>query len=242
MKKILIVDDDEAIQKALSLRLRVANYLVSNVYDAAMAMTVARQELPDLILLDVSMPGGSGLQVAERIRGEPATRDTPLIFATGSAKPGLKEKALAFGPVAFFEKPYDPDTLLAAIERGLKSRGKKILIVEDDPAIQKALSARLRAEGYQVANVYDATMAMSAARNENPDLVLLDIAIPGGSGLTVAERLREGNTSRIPLVFMTGLRKPGLKEKAMELGAVAFVEKPFNPDDLLTIIQRALAG
>ncbi len=118
---------------------------------------------------------------------------------------------------------------------------KKILMVEDDKRIIAALNVRLRARGYDVCAAYDATLAMTQAIANQPDLALLDISMPGGDGFVVAERLRGTvATANIPIIFITALKQPGLKEKAKALGAIAFFEKPFESDDLLAVIDAAL--
>ncbi|MEE8292598.1 MAG: response regulator [Candidatus Tectomicrobia bacterium] len=118
---------------------------------------------------------------------------------------------------------------------------KKILIVEDDKRIVMALNVRLRAQGYEVCAAYDAMLAMTLAMEHRPDLVLLDISMPGGDGFLVAERLQNSVvTSGVPIIFLTALKQEGLREKAMELGAEAFFEKPFESDELLAAIEAAL--
>lgn len=119
----------------------------------------------------------------------------------------------------------------------------KILLVEDDENIVKALTARLKSQGYQVVPAYDAVMATAQALQHHPDVLLLDISMPGGNGFTVAERLRESSmTADIPIIFITASKEQGLKERAKELGAVGFLEKPFEAQELLSVIRHALAG
>ncbi len=119
---------------------------------------------------------------------------------------------------------------------------KKILIVEDDPNIAKALSIRLKNAGYEVNVAPDALTAVETAVKRVPDLVLLDISLPAGDGFTVAERIQSLIPTATPLIFLTASKKPGLREKAKELGAAAFFQKPYEVDDLLGAIQVALAG
>ncbi len=119
MKKILIVEDDKKIVAALSVRLKAAGYEAVAAFDAVMAGSVAAKERPDLVLLDISMPGGDGLLVAERLRKLPVPVNIPMIFLTASKKPGLREQAMALGAAAFFEKPYEADQLLGAIKTAL---------------------------------------------------------------------------------------------------------------------------
>ena len=118
---------------------------------------------------------------------------------------------------------------------------KKILVVEDDRRIVTALKIRLQAEGYEVAAAYDAALAMSRAVEFEPDLVLLDISMPGGNGFMVAERLQNSAvTAGVPMIFLTASKKPGLLEQAMQLGAAQFIEKPYHAADLLAAIEAAL--
>jgi two-component system KDP operon response regulator KdpE len=119
---------------------------------------------------------------------------------------------------------------------------KKILIVEDDQNIAKALAIRLKAHGYEVTVAPDALSGVEAALKIEPDLVLLDISMPAGDGFMVAERIQNLVPTETPMIFLTASRKPGLRERAKELRAAAFFQKPFNAEDLLGAIQLALAG
>jgi len=120
---------------------------------------------------------------------------------------------------------------------------KKILIVEDDKNIVMALNVRLRAAGYQVIIAFDAVMALGMALKHRPDLVLLDISMPGGNGFMVAERLQNSTlTAGVPMMFLTASKQPGFKERAQELGAVGFFEKPYEAQELLDAIAKVLDG
>lgn len=119
---------------------------------------------------------------------------------------------------------------------------QKILLVEDDEKIVKALTIRLKSQGYDVVVAYDAVMATAQAREHHPAIILLDISMPGGNGFTVAERLNDSSlTTDIPIIFLTASKEPGLRERAKELGAVGFLEKPFEAQELIAVIQHALA-
>jgi two-component system, OmpR family, alkaline phosphatase synthesis response regulator PhoP len=123
--------------------------------------------------------------------------------------------------------------------RGLK---KKIVLIEDEENLVKALTIRLRANGYEVAYAFDALQGVQKIHKEKPDLIILDIRIPGGDGFLVAQRLKNSTfTKDIPIIFLTGLPESEGKKKALELGAKFYVQKPYNPEDLLDMIQSALA-
>lgn len=118
---------------------------------------------------------------------------------------------------------------------------KKILIVEDDKKISTALAVRLRMTGYEVVTAFDAVLALSMAVKHQPDLVVLDISMPGGDGFSVADRVQtHGATAGVPMIFITASKKEGLRERAMELGAAGFFEKPYKDDELVAAVQEAL--
>ncbi len=118
---------------------------------------------------------------------------------------------------------------------------KKILIVDDERDIVKALTIRLRGAGYEVVTAFDGAQAIFVSHKENPDLILLDIRMPAGDGFSVAEKLRHSaNTSSIPVVFLTGSPEKNSEEKAMSLGARYYIRKPYDPEELLDAIKRAL--
>lgn len=85
-----------------------------------MGVNTAVKEQPDLVILDISMPAGDGFTVAERLQNIAKTIATPFIFMTASKKPEFRERAVEMGAVAFFEKPYEADEVLAAVREALK--------------------------------------------------------------------------------------------------------------------------
>jgi DNA-binding response OmpR family regulator len=117
----------------------------------------------------------------------------------------------------------------------------KILIADDEYNIVKLLSSRLQANGYEVIQAFDGNQAFEIAVKEKPDLILLDYNMPGCKGTTVLERLRESNHSFLtPVIFVTAFTDEETKNKVMEMGACDFIGKPFDPDEVLIKIKKAL--
>ena len=116
MKTVLIVEDDARVSQAYGIRLKAMGYSVVTAADAVTAVTQARKHEPDVILLDIFMPGGDGFMVAERLSKLVETASTPIIFATASKDDGLRERAKKIGAVRFLEKPFDATALADAIE------------------------------------------------------------------------------------------------------------------------------
>ncbi len=120
MKKILIVEDDTKIAAALSIRLEAAGYAALTAPDGLAGLKLALENKPDLILMDIWMPVGIGFSVAQRLH-RLGHRGVPIIFITASKITGLRKTAERLGAVAFFEKPYDSEQLLAAVRQSLDS-------------------------------------------------------------------------------------------------------------------------
>ncbi len=119
-KRILIVDDERDIVKALTIRLQRAGYEVVTAFDGAQGIFMAHKENPDLIILDIRMPAGNGFSVVEKLKQSTDTFTTPVIFLTGSPETNSEEKAMALGARFYVKKPYDPEELLDAIKRALE--------------------------------------------------------------------------------------------------------------------------
>ncbi len=116
---------------------------------------------------------------------------------------------------------------------------KKILVVDDEEDVAKALKVRLKANGYNVVVAYDSVQAFTMANKEKPDLIILDVMIPGGGGFIVAERLKQSMaTHHIPIIFLTGIS--GGEERAYKVGASGYVMKPYQPEKLLETIHSTL--
>jgi DNA-binding response OmpR family regulator len=119
----------------------------------------------------------------------------------------------------------------------------KVLIVDDDPAIQMAYARMLGSAGYAVTLANDAVGAVSAAVRERPDVVVLDLGLPAGNGTLVLQRMRNlPNTSITPVVVVTG-RAPALDEalQLQELGCEAILVKPVRAEELVDAVGHALA-
>lgn len=116
----------------------------------------------------------------------------------------------------------------------------RVLIVEDDEHISMAIKVRLEANGFEVVTAIDAIVGLDMAVKKQPDLVILDISMPGGNGFRVAERLMTVADNPPPIIFITASTLPELRERANRLKALAFFEKPFDVDDLIPIVRDGI--
>jgi len=118
---------------------------------------------------------------------------------------------------------------------------KKILVVEDDADVRLGYQILLKANHYDTFFAADSASAVSEARKHQPDLILLDLGLPAGDGFVVLERFQANmNLAVIPVIVVSGRDLQGNREKALKAGAKAFVQKPWNDTELLTLISELL--
>lgn len=118
----------------------------------------------------------------------------------------------------------------------------KILIADDNKDIVESLCERLEYEGFETIVAHEGVRAIELAHKEKPNLILLDIRMPAGTGQLVLKALRSHpDTSKIPVIVMTALKEKELEAEVADLGAFDFIQKPLDIDHLLTSI-RALVG
>jgi two-component system phosphate regulon response regulator PhoB len=118
---------------------------------------------------------------------------------------------------------------------------KKILVVDDEPDVTELVAYHLRAKGFHVETLIDATASISKARTYNPDLVILDIMMPHLSGIQVCRILRADNKlSRVPIIFLTAKAEPQDRIEGLESGADDYLAKPFSPKELVLRVESVL--
>ena len=119
----------------------------------------------------------------------------------------------------------------------------KILVVDDDPDLVRALRLRLRANQYDIATATDGYSAIAAAQKEHPDLILLDLGLPAGDGFIVLDRLQKSDTlAGIPVIVLSARDPQNNEQRALKAGAAAYFQKPADNEDLLNVIRTNLAS
>src|SRR5262245_886629 len=123
----------------------------------------------------------------------------------------------------------------------MTSRGT-VLVAEDNLALLKAIVTRLQGAGFSVIAVQDGYQALEQCRRGKPDIMLLDINMPAGSGLSVHERMHaDPELAAIPVVYMTGSKCEVVSDRVEELGAVALIHKPIDGKQVVSLIESVLA-
>ena len=115
-KKILIVDDDPDMLRTLGIRLKSAKHVPCFASDASTALSVAQRESPDVVVLDIGLPGGDGFMVLERLKAIPKLATIPVIVVSGKEPLSIKDELYYSGAEAYFQKPVSNEDLLSAID------------------------------------------------------------------------------------------------------------------------------
>jgi len=120
---------------------------------------------------------------------------------------------------------------------------KKILIIDDEPDMLEILKFRLEKNGYKITTASSGEEGLKKAEKVNPDLILLDILLPGMSGLEVVKRMKKNRaTKNIPIIMVTALISRDVKTEGLNNGAEYLISKPFDPAELLAEIKNVIEG
>jgi DNA-binding response OmpR family regulator len=239
-RHVLVVEDDRHIAELICHHLVEGGYRVSTVARAEDALQLARREAPDLITLDIYLPGTDGFELLQQLKSDDVTADIPVVIVSVLSD---KNQGLRLGAVDYMTKPLDEQLLLSTIRRVLAGAGH-VLVVDDDHDTQVLLRQALSSVGLDVRTASSGRRALQLAAEEQPDLILLDLKLPGGmDGYQVLTQLKQsGVTAGIPVIVLTGsLTDEELKrQKVLALGADRFLTKPFEINDLVGEIRRFL--
>lgn len=246
-RRILIVEDDPDVRRALAVRLKAAGYDVTTSVDAASTIAAARESPPDLVLLDLSLPGGDGYAVMDRLRRVGRLSRIPVVVLSGRDPRTEEPRSKAAGAVAFLSKPPDTDHLLRVIAENVwqvEARPRsaaRILLVEDDLDTRTGLAIRLESQGFEVVEAVDAASAVAVGVREQPDLILLDLGLPAGDGFALLQRFRShGALSSAPVIVLSARDLATNRRRALEAGAFEYFQKPADDKALLEAIRSAL--
>ena len=239
---ILIVDDDAHSLEISTLYLSNAGYRVCHAMNGDDALDVARRKRPFLILLDVMMPGKDGWEVLQELKLDAETSDIPVIICTVSEN---EELGVALGATDYLAKPIDRDLLatkLTALSKGISRRRKAlhVLAIDDDEKIRELYDATLTAQGYKVHTAASGEEGLELAESMQPDMIILDLMMPGMDGFEVAEELKKRpQTEDIPIIVVTA-RDLNVSERIRLMGHIedCVSKETFNKEQLLQEIQQ----
>jgi two-component system cell cycle response regulator len=251
---ILVVEDNPLNMKLVRALLHKDSYRVLEAGNAEQGLVLARETKPDLILMDIQLPGMDGLSAVRILKKEPLLRNTPIVALTSYAMDGDVEKAQEAGCDGYLTKPVNArnfsDTVRRLLQDGLPSSSrnlegqplrKKILIADDQPLNLKLLEAQLPSHQYEVSCAHNGEECLEKVTKDHPDLILLDIMMPGMDGYEVTRKLKQDPEFQgIPIILVTALGERKDKLKGLEAGADEFLNKPVHKVELLGRIRSLI--
>lgn len=254
-KKVLIVDDDDGLRELISEYLGTLGFEVlqaANGLDALLHVSDAR---PGAIVLDLGMPRLGGLEALRRIRK--FDESIKVVVVTAATDAELHEQALALGAVRVLTKPlvlHDLEEALNCSGRPEPSRPSqtappkaaeaaaskgRVLIVDDDPELRLTMEELLSAEGYQTAGAASAGIAICHIVERQPDVVLLDIAMPELTGIEALPIIRT-IAPDTAVIMVSSLGDLETAKRALAFGAFDYVVKPADISNLLRSLETAV--
>ncbi|MBM3800798.1 MAG: response regulator [Acidimicrobiia bacterium] len=237
-KTILVVDDEKDIARMIRRQLERAGYRVRLAHSGEEAVAQAVKHRPDLISMDIQMPGMNGIEVIENLRANPKTADLPIVVVSVAQD---EEQLSKLGVTDILDKPIDEDSFLQVVERILWE-GQRILIYASEPEARQVLEEVLSQRGYQLIFASDGLDLLVHARKEQPDLILMDLEPPDMDGYEVLRRLnRRPETVDIPVIAMTASSTESVS-KVLAVGGNDLVRKPLDLEALVVEIERFIKG
>lgn len=219
---VVVCDDDEVIRDIEVELLENAGYRVL-AFESGEALLAAQEVASaEVILLDMKLPGISGVEVAERLRRQDGTRHIPVIIASGSAKVAVPENVRTW-----LAKPIGADELIDAVRSALLQRPQpQILLVEDDVDVARVVAESLARLGANVLHAITGREAIDLARTRKPDLIVLDLVLPELDGFGVVEYFRRNSLAAdVPLVVYTAGEPTSADRERLRLGPTEFLTK-----------------
>jgi len=244
--RIAVVDDDAAVREAVKSLLGSAGFEAEVFASARELLTSGRLAGTACLVLDVRMPGMNGIELQESLIK--SRRRVPIIFITAHADETVRARALQRGAVAVLQKPFTDEALLDAVTAAMAKPAPTpavpdpdatVFVVDDDPGIREAVASLVRSAGWKAQVFASAQEFLARAPKDVPACLVLDLRMPGLSGLDLQSRMAELGLE-IPIVFVTEYGDVPTTVRAMKAGAVEFLTKPFRDQDLLDAVAVAV--
>jgi len=241
--RIMVVEDDPASADLLESQLASAGYEVIVCGRPEEAMEMAIELQPEIVTLDVVMLPVNGWDVLSKLKADPRTAKIRVVMVTVMDQ---KKNGALLGADEYIVKPVDKSILVAAVERclnqdGRAGEGQRILVVEDDHATREFILDLLEKQGYNVSSATDGLKAKALVNAALPDLIILDLLLPGMNGFAlIAEWRSNQRTAELPIFVLTSKDlSPEEREYLRANTGALFMKQEQWSRDLIRQIQRA---
>ncbi|MBF0396380.1 MAG: response regulator [Desulfobacterales bacterium] len=243
--KVLIIEDDLTALKFLGNVLSKEGFEIFLAPDGYAGMEIFNNELPDIVITDIKMPGKTGFEILQEIKM--SNPNTQVIVTTAFGETDLAVKAIHGGALDYIKKPIDLEVLMLALERAnskiitykRNNPFPVILLVEDDDSARNNLVRALGMENFKVISAANGAEGVEKFSKCKIDVVLLDIKMPKMNGIDALKKMREISND-FEAIILTGYGDESDAIKAMRSGALSFLKKPIDLDQTFVSIEKAL--
>lgn len=225
-KLVFVCDDDADTRDVLKYFLTERGYRVRNLATARDLMDAVAVEKPDAILLDLFMPDMNGWEALARLKSDPAMSDIPVIVVSILSPDETGSTGLELS--GWVQKPLDERALAGVIERAFRKESRKpqLMLVEDDEDLASVIKASFERYGIQTIHARNGKEAIEMAGRIEPDLLILDLALPGVDGYGVVDWLKDHQVWRgLPLVVYSATEPSQSQRERLQLGHTEFMTK-----------------
>ena len=238
---VLVIDDDPAVRDLMGRFLRKEGFGVLEAAGGESGLALAREHRPDIITLDVLMPGMDGWAVLTALKNDPALAEIPVIMMTIIDD---KNMGFALGASEYLTKPIARDRLTTILRRYVRRDGRRrVLVVDDDQSTRDMVRRALEEERCDVIEAENGRHALERLATGGVDLILLDLMMPEMDGFEFLEELRRGNGDAIPVVVMTAKELTEADRRRLSGSVQRIVEKgAHGRDELLTHVRSLIAA
>ena len=232
--KILVVDDDLRIVKTTCDILKIKGYEASAAHSGEEGVEMVRSDRPDCVLMDIKMPGISGVEAMKRMLE--IAPGLPIVLVSAYAAEALMTEAKRSGAYAVLSKPLNFPMILAFLS--LLRKEESILVVDDDPNFCRTLKDILTLRGYRVQTESEPQKVMGHLEKDYKLAIVLDLKLGVVNGTEVLKEVRAKYPTK-PVVLVTGYRREmgDSIEKGHTIGAYTCLYKPLEMDDLFQVIE-----
>jgi CheY-like chemotaxis protein len=244
---VLVCDDDAAVVDQFVTLLRGRGYHPIGVTEGARAIELAGSRRPSAVVLDLVMPGTTGAQVMTALRSSPDTEDIPIVVISGLGPEA--DEDVARSAEGWLIKPVSEDRLVQAVSVVLdgRSEGRSVLLVEDDDGLAEVVATLLAHEGFTVVRASSAAEAIARGDELRPDVIVLDIRLPDGSGSDVVSAFRHRwSLAQTPVVVYSVVEVAAAERDELQLGTTVFLTKghtsPEQLRDQVVDLVKAVTG
>lgn len=242
--EILIVNEDENDLQMLSRLVGEHGMAVRTARSVSLAIAEVTKSMPNGVIIEIPLADGDGYGLVEKLRNLSGGEELALIIV--SKQIGFLDKvhSIHCGADAHYEKPFEMESMFRRIQYLLEKRHQeppRILSVEDDPDQAAFIRAFLESAGYQVRTCTDPKQFESFLSAYRPDLILLDVMLPGMTGFELAKYVRQNERhAALPIVFLTTQNQLEARIEAAKSGADEHLVKPVAPALLLSVVSAKL--